>query len=624
MIPASFRNDIQGLRALAVISVILFHYDTALLPGGFVGVDIFLVISGYLITQILLSRKAAEHYRLIPTLGGFYLSRIKRIVPAYYTMIVMVSVCAAVLFIESDFDIYAEGLRQALYFNSNSYFAGFGDYFAPATHEQPLLHSWSLAVEMQFYLFFPLLILLLPLKWAQWLLPVALIASLGVSEYMLRVESEEQSTYYALYARTPGFLVGAAIALFGIGKRWTPRQASGLWICGFLLILASVLLVSGPFPGLMVLPPILGAALMIAATNSNLSRCLTWAPLIWLGTLSYSLYLWHWPVLALIRYYSGEQNLNMIASLSFIILTLLLSLISYYCIESRFHGRRVNQKRVISLPRSVIFSLAALSVVAIACQQITKVVNEALSPPPLAIEYRRYADPATICHGKILYECLRGDSASNHEVLVIGDSHAAMLNHFFDLLGQELGFKARIITASSCITMPGFDYQRLPRWAQQPCVHQITEARKYIENTNMIFMAGMWSYQTQSEDFNKALEIFLGDMEQQDIQVYLLPQVVQFDKSPLRARRFQHLGLPDQVKQGTAWLEANIHLASIAQRYPNVTYLDLEKLDLFEEAPFYNNELIYFDEHHLNEVGAKLYVQMAREGVAASILSGQQ
>lgn len=209
----NFRPDIQGLRAIAVLAVIIFHLNPAWLPGGFVGVDIFLVISGYLIASILLHKKAGQHYSLPATLAYFYSSRLKRIVPAYYTLLIGVSLVAAVLFLPADFTLYQDGLKAAAWFNSNNYFAGFGDYFAPANHEQPLLHTWSLAVEIQFYLIAPLIFLLVAKHHLKWLLPTGIFVLTAFAEYRLQ-SGIEQATYYSLLARLPAFLLGGCIALF--------------------------------------------------------------------------------------------------------------------------------------------------------------------------------------------------------------------------------------------------------------------------------------------------------------------------------------------------------------------------------------------------------------------------
>ena len=220
MSATSYRPDVQGLRAVAVLAVMLFHFNPAWLPGGFVGVDVFLVISGYLIARILLARKAQSDYHLGGTLRYFYASRFKRIAPAYFSMLVLVSLLAAVLFLPQDLAIYKKGLNQAAWFNSNHYFAGFGDYFAPANHEQPLLHTWSLAVEIQFYLLAPFLILMLPARALQWLLATMLIGLTAVAEYRLRVLGIQQETYYSLYARLPAFFAGALVALWMHTAPW--------------------------------------------------------------------------------------------------------------------------------------------------------------------------------------------------------------------------------------------------------------------------------------------------------------------------------------------------------------------------------------------------------------------
>ncbi len=170
------REDIQGLRAVAVLAVILFHVDRRWLPGGFTGVDIFLVISGFLITSIIVRQQSQGSFSFL----SFYASRIRRIVPAYLVLLAGVTACTAVLLTPEDFSRFWASLQSALYFSSNNFFARQSDYFAPAAHELPLLHTWSLAVEMQFYLLLPAMLAVIPRRVAGVVVTAAALFILGL------------------------------------------------------------------------------------------------------------------------------------------------------------------------------------------------------------------------------------------------------------------------------------------------------------------------------------------------------------------------------------------------------------------------------------------------------------
>ena len=346
MCTTHYRPDIQGLRAIAVLTVMLFHYNPAWLPGGFVGVDVFLVISGYLIVRILLQKKARPGYRMAATLRYFYTSCIKRIAPAYFAMLVLVSLLAAILLLPQDLATYKKGMNQAAWFRSNSYFAGFGDYFAPASHEQPLLHTWSLAVEIQFYLLAPFLVLLLPTKALKWTLSLLLVGLTALAQYRLSVLGIQQATYYSLYARLPEFFVGGLVAVCSCSYNggWRTWCAPA----GLVLVLAAAAVQPrlGPFPGLPALLPVAGTALILLHSAQGFTQgVLGSRPMVWVGELSYSLYLWHWPVLALLRYYTGEQVLDIPISLLFFALTLLLASLSFYGVEAPLRASRVGGRQ---------------------------------------------------------------------------------------------------------------------------------------------------------------------------------------------------------------------------------------------------------------------------------------
>ncbi|QEA13258.1 acyltransferase family protein [Comamonas flocculans] len=600
-----YRPDIQGLRAVAVLAVVLFHANPAWLQGGFVGVDVFLVISGFLIVGILLRRKEQPGYRLAGTLGYFYGSRFKRIAPAYFAMLAVVSLLAAVLLLPQDLATYTNSLRQAAWFNSNSYYAGFGDYFAPASHEQPLLHTWSLAVEIQFYLLVPLLVLSVPARALKWLLGALLVGLTALAEYRLRVLGIQQAIYYSLYARLPEFFAGGLVAACTYGHGGGRRPWLGT--LGLVLVLAAAAAQPrlGHFPGLPALWPAAGAALVLLQPAQGVARLLLAnRPMVWVGELSYSLYLWHWPVLALLRYYTGVEVLDVSFSLLFAVLTLLLAALSYYWIESPLRAHRTRTRQALG------YGVLALAMLG-ASQSMAK-VNQALSPAPLPIEYQRYADPATICHGQIVDDCLKGDLNSDKEVLVLGDSHAAMLNLFFDQLGKELGFKARIITASSCVTIPGFDYQRIAEWAHEACLKQIEQAQQALNKSPIVFIAASWNWQLESTAFQQALEHFLQQQDKVGKKIYLMPQEPLLARNPLRALRFAQLGLPTNIVVNPQYQQANRWLAQCVQRHANALLLDFGNTKVFAQAPFGAGQLLYFDEHHLNEVGARAYAQTAR------------
>ncbi|MFC4621863.1 acyltransferase family protein [Comamonas nitrativorans] len=595
----NYRPDIQGLRAIAVLVVMLFHFNPAWLPGGFVGVDVFLVISGFLIVSILLHKKKQPDYQIINVLKYFYISRLKRITPAYFSMLVLVSLLAAIFFIPQDLAVYKNGLKQAIWFSSNHYFSGFGDYFAPANHEQPLLHTWSLAVEIQFYLLAPLLVLLLPIKALKWVFAVLLLGLTAVAEYRLRILGIQQATYYSLYARLPEFFVGGLVALYiNTGKGWHSWYSK----LGIVLVLISAVIQPqlGPFPGVPALLPVAGAALVLLSPAQGLaSQLLTNKPMVWLGELSYSLYLWHWPVLALLRYCTGSQVLDMPSSLLFLALTLLLATLSFYWVEIPLRVHQIRLKQ--ALGYSVLAGAALVTGSSMAR------INQALSPPPLPIEYQRYADPATICHGQIVGDCLKGDLNSDKEVLVLGDSHAAMLNLFFDQLGKELGFKARIITASSCVTIPGFDYQRIAEWAHNSRLAQIEYAKPYIEKAEIIFLAAFWNWHFKSQEFENILQNFI---ENNKAKKYIISQEPLLRVNPMRSYKFSTPYFTAISGINPEYINANNKLKRISCN-GKISYLNFQDFSVFKSIPLWEGKIIYYDEHHLNEIGIEQYTREA-------------
>ncbi|MFN9372732.1 MAG: acyltransferase family protein [Planctomycetaceae bacterium] len=332
----AYRPEIDGLRAIAVGMVVVYHLGWGF-PGGYVGVDVFFVISGFLITQIL-SRELAQQTFF---LADFWARRIRRIGPALLVM-VLVTLLAGYRWMTPD---ELAGLGQSASalatLVSNLYFWEETGYFAARADTKPLLHTWSLAVEEQFYLFYPLVLLGLRSatprrRW--WVLAGAALVSLAVSQY--GVLAHPRGAFYLLPSRAWELMAGGLLALWGDARLRSPTPASLLSVAGLLAIVVPALTysVETPFPGLAAMPPVCGALLLILATshspNLPVTRLLSSPPLVGLGLISYSLYLWHWPVIVYLNLL--PDHFGRWRSVAALVISLVLAVLSWRLVETPF------------------------------------------------------------------------------------------------------------------------------------------------------------------------------------------------------------------------------------------------------------------------------------------------
>ena len=344
----AYRPAIDGLRAIAVTSVLLFHADIAAAPGGFVGVDIFFVISGYLIMTTLAADIRARRFSVL----AFYERRVRRIFPALFVASAFATLAAGLLFPPADFARFGQTLVAMALFSSNLLFCADAvpaGYFADTSANQVLLHTWSLAVEEQFYIFLPIGLALLrrrPERTTVWWLAAITAASLALSVWMVR--AWPTGAFYLVLPRAWELLIGSLLAL-GIAPR-----ISGLWreieaAAGLALVLAPILLYGRdtPFPGAAALPPCLGAWLIIHATNAGptlVGRLLATRPFVGVGLISYSLYLWHWPIVVFVKALNMGK-LNAQTTIAIVVSSFVAGALSWRFVERPFRGRRAWLRR---------------------------------------------------------------------------------------------------------------------------------------------------------------------------------------------------------------------------------------------------------------------------------------
>lgn len=466
-----------------------------------------------------------------------------------------------------------------------------------------MLHTWSLAVEMQFYLFYPFLIkLVLRLK-ALWLLAVFAVAGFLGAQLAWVMSVDSSALYYSLFARVPEFLVGGVVAAYAnrLSQTWRMQYAVTLACSGYLLLLlALALLAETLFSPVAALIACLGCAFVILADVKAgfLAAVHGQKSVLWVGALSYSIYLWHWPMLATARYVFGDIHWSVEYIGIYLAMVLIFAVTSWRLVELSFQLPKVS----IHVPNAK--KLAALFLVAVSPAVFAKQVNQLV--PALPVEFTRYADDSKICHGKILENCTKGVVA-NPKFLLIGDSHAAQLNLAVEVAGEALGVGIEVISASSCVPLPNFNYMKLESRARAACESQIQVVSNKLLSAKNIVLAGMWTYQFQDPEFSKVLSDFLQSAKERQQKVWVLAQVPKLVRNPARQARFKQLGIDAPVAVGQDWRDANIELAQLVKRYDNVRWFDPADSKLFMTPPFANNELIYHDDHHLNEIGATQY-----------------
>lgn len=479
--PSFFRPDIEGLRAIAVLLVVACHAGVPWLQGGYVGVDVFFVISGYLITRLL---QTEYHREGQLNLSGFYARRVRRLLPALALMIAAVLVGIRVLHSPFEQPVMLQSVFATVLYISNLHFAwGATDYWGADAKQDPLLHTWSLGVEEQFYVVWPLLFLLLmfllrkarpAVIWGS--AGLLMLLSFGLS--LAWTQTRQPEAFFFPFTRAWEFGAGAILALaearLAVRVERPPLSLKGGWglaVLGLSTVLLAAVAYDGKtvFPGVAALLPVLGTVTIIAAfsfSGGTGPKLLSVAPVQWLGRMSYGWYLWHWPLLVFGKMLWPETVVW--RQLLLVLAALMLAAISYRLVETPI--RQAPRFRVKGFALGLAVCIPVLFVVLVT--QLERSANVLAKKP----EYTRFLEirgsaPAVYAAGcdhwfydAVVVKCVGGAAEGGKTAVLLGDSHAGQWFSAFHSLLSEDGWRLVFITKSACpIVDESYFYEKIGR-----------------------------------------------------------------------------------------------------------------------------------------------------------------
>jgi len=611
-----YRPDVDGLRALAILPVILYHAKLAC-PGGFVGVDIFFVISGFLITSLILQKMADGSFSLI----HFWERRIRRILPALSVVMLATLIAAYYWFLPLDFASVGKSVAAQAVMGGNFYFwKQLSGYFALGTETKPLLHTWSLAVEEQCYLLFPLMMLMFARFRKNPFFVVILslsVASLAFSIFGSYTAHNQKTAFYLLPARAWELMLGALLAASKgkIHAGVAVREGSG-WL-GVALICWPVFFydITTRFPGLGALPPCLGAALIIFASESkpsSVGRLLSFRPVVFVGLISYSLYLWHWPLLAFGPYLSKfEPTISF--KLWLLAASFLLAILSWQFIEKPFRQRRIFRQRpqIFAFAGTTLITLLALGLVVAGQQGFPSRFPAAAVTYAEARTHTCYQSDAPWSQHMVKFSLTETNPPV--DVVIWGDSHALALSPMLDQLCQKRSWSVMDATLPGTAPVLGkFSHLFCP---DEPSVFA-PAVLKFISTTrpHLVIMGARWSGYTPTAEFKSNVVATVRAVKDLGIPVYVVKDVPipGYDVPRFASLAMRHPGNTDQLV--ITQKRHRYENRELETEFDQIARLGATVLDpapyFLDGKGFYrvdkNGQVLYCDKDHLSVEGAMM------------------
>lgn len=590
-----YRREIDGLRALAVLPVMLFHAGISIFGGGFVGVDVFFVISGYLITSIIASDLDQERFSMIQ----FWERRARRILPALFVVVLASIGLAWWWMLPEEMLKLSKAMLSVSVFGSNVWFWISSGYFDTQAELNALLHTWSLSVEEQYYLLFPMLLVLLwraSSRVRSGVLLLLLLASLGLSIWTSM--HKPVAGFYLLPARGWELLTGALIALHLTRKpqQDVPAYFSELaaWL-GLALIAAAVFLFDkhSVWPGWRAGLPVAGTALVIlfATAQTSAGRLLGQPGLVGIGLVSYSAYLWHQPLLALARHRSLHEPTPALL-LGALALSLLLAWASWRWVEQPFRAAgRLTRKQIFVFALAGSASIAGLGLWGVQTQGFVSRGPQALRSmdmtfPKIDNGWCFYSVDSifTLPQGPQGLSCWLGERNATRKVLLFGDSYAATYEPMWKRIAQDRGLGVHVVNTNWCHPSLGREYAGpASSRANAQCQLHRAYLNEHLGEYDLVVIAGAWGSIIDGESLKGVMK-WLDASVRRANKLLILPVPEQYDanvtqlyrKSLLLGEALDWTAL-SRSKEPAA-LQANQQLAQWSKAHDNTLFLERSQL----------------------------------------------